>query len=256
MKLKSFFGTFLHCEPGRHQVFNAWHDYDHRPENHGQIPHIYHSQRWIATPELMEARAPLDPAEMPYNGGQYFASYWSTAGPEQLEYDIALLRSRLMVLGRNNPINNKDFKRVRPDRYYIPLSGHACSGLALSAEAVPLAPHTAIVVMLVQALEADQGERWIEWCQATHVKDVLTCAGFAAAYVFKAARPEHRGRYLLLYYLDADPLEAMADVRRRSAEWHASGRYPKDQGQMRRSLILSAYHPITPGGYDGPAFAI
>ena len=56
MKAAGVFVGLITCPPGRHRPFLEWHDGDHRPENVGQIPHMFHSARWIAPPESVPCR--------------------------------------------------------------------------------------------------------------------------------------------------------------------------------------------------------
>jgi len=249
MRLKSIMAAFLHCPPGHHQAFNFWHDNDHRPENHGVIPHIYHSQRWVAPPEYVAARGAVDPTAFPKGGGEYLATYWSTATPEQLLYDMTVLREQLTVVGRCGAIN-RDFEGLWVARMHF-VAAQTREGLPLSADAVPLAPHKGILVSIGEIIDKRAGEEWANWYMTVHVNDVLRCKGYRAFFKFMPMREQDQHIYLHMYYLDEDPLEALKEARSQTPRLKAEGRYPEDLIKAaRRDWMISAYRPIIPGQYD------
>ncbi|MBI2867293.1 MAG: hypothetical protein HYX97_03025 [Chloroflexi bacterium] len=245
MKVKSVFAGFLHSDPGHHKAFNTWHDYDHRPENHGPIPHIFHSQRWVAPPDYVKLRGAVN---LPKGGGQYFAMYWSTATAEQLAYDMTVVREKLRVLGRCGPID-RDFTAVWRDRMHF-VSAQVRPGLALSADAVPVSPHKGIIAVLGEVIDMKRRDEYAQWDEMVHVPDVLSCKGVMAAFKFMPMKEEDHHIYLKLHYLDGDPLQVMEEIRKNSPQWRAKGHYLDNLDGVRRNLILSLYRPITPGQYD------
>jgi hypothetical protein len=71
----------LSVVPGRHDAFLDWHELDHRPENHGRIGHIFHSERFVVPPQGQRDTAAEGPFADP---GQYLMIYWSTEEPEKV----------------------------------------------------------------------------------------------------------------------------------------------------------------------------
>ena len=202
----AFVGTF-HCEPGHHAAFLQWHDLDHRPENLGQIGHLFHSQRWIAPPGSLAAReygtrvAGTEP-------GEYLMSYWSSASPEQLRSDMIELRDRLDVLGRCEPMG-RDFT-VPWHEYLRPLSARADPRLGFSPAAVPFLPHEGIV--LTVGCEPDDGGEW----RARYDGEVLpelfaggSLVGAVSLATRSAARP--RG-FVHLHYTRGNPVQAQPEI--------------------------------------------
>ena len=92
MKANSASLTLYHFEQGHHREVCVWHDQDHKPEVVGTVPHIFISQRWVATPELI---AQQPPGLLEHHGGEYVNLYWSSGTPEELESNFSVLGRRL-----------------------------------------------------------------------------------------------------------------------------------------------------------------
>jgi hypothetical protein len=107
MKARTVFVGFLSVPDGRHDAFLDWHELEHRPENHGGIDHIFHSERFIAEPGMLAARHVTGSGPLA-DPGQYLMTYWSTAEPDQVTHDMAVLREQLAAQGRCHPINRND----------------------------------------------------------------------------------------------------------------------------------------------------
>ncbi|MBI3742733.1 MAG: hypothetical protein HY261_00395 [Chloroflexi bacterium] len=58
-KVAAAFFAFLEVQPGAHEAFNAWHLYDHVPENIA-LPGIARGERWAHTPDCVAARLHAD----------------------------------------------------------------------------------------------------------------------------------------------------------------------------------------------------
>jgi hypothetical protein len=149
MRAGSVFVGLLHCAPGHHRAFTDWHDTDHRPENVGQMRHVYHSERWVAPVDLVASReiragGPVD------DHGQYLHTYWSSATPAQLQLDMAAVREQLEVLGRCEPIN-RDFVAVWRDRTHPIHAAVAAAPPGLSLDALPVAPKGGLVATMFGA---------------------------------------------------------------------------------------------------------
>src|SRR5690554_2876670 len=90
-----------HFQPGHHREVCMWHDADHKPEVVGTMPHVFISQRWVATPDLIALRPPTD---LPHQGGEYVNLYWSSGTPEEMSRDFDALGNRLTAAGRMQPM--------------------------------------------------------------------------------------------------------------------------------------------------------
>ena len=236
MKAKSAFAGFLQCPPGRHRAFNIWHDEDHRPANHAQIDHVYHSARYVADPEQIAAREILegglaDPA------GEYFAMYWSTATPEQLLYDMTVVRERLRLLGRCEPIN-RDFRAVWRDRFHV-VRAHVPSDSLLTAAAVPLATHGGVVATLGEYPEDLAG--WARRHDEEFVPRLLSAGDVAAVFTFMPMKEEDHHLFLHVWFVKSDPLAVQADA----ADIEVDLSEP-----VARIHLRSSYRPTTVSDYD------
>lgn len=236
MKAKSAFAGFLACPPGRHRTFNLWHDQDHRPENHAQINHVYHSARYVAEPEHIRARQVLegglaDPA------GEYFAMYWSTATPEKLLYDMTVVRERLRLLGRCEEIN-RDFWSTWRDRFHV-VKAHVPTTSVLSADAVPLAPHMGVVVTLGQF--PDDLSWWVRHHNEEFVPRLLSGGDVGAIFTLMPMKEEDHHLFLHVWFTRSEPLVVQAQAHDLEQE----------VGLTTASIhIRGCYRPITPGVYD------
>jgi hypothetical protein len=68
MKTRTAFLAFLSVASGWHDAFLDWHELDHRPENHGGIGHVFHSERFVLPPQAHRDLAAQGPFADP---GQY-----------------------------------------------------------------------------------------------------------------------------------------------------------------------------------------
>ena len=201
MKAASALTAFLTCPPGRHRAFNEWHDTDHRPENHGQIDHIYHSVRYVAEREQLAARQVLE-GGLAGPGGEYLAMYWSTASPEQLLYDMTVVRERLRLLGRCEPIN-RDFRAVWRDRVHV-VRAYVPPGSILSADAVPLAPHDGVVATLGQY--PPELAAWARRHDDEFVPRLLAGGDVAGIFTFMPMKEQDHHLFVHLWFTTGDPL--------------------------------------------------
>ena len=236
MKARSALTAFLACSPGLHRAFNVWHDTDHRPENHGQIEHIYHSVRYVAEPDHLAARQVLE-GGLADPGGEYFATYWSTATPEQLLYDMTVVREQLRLLGRCEPIN-RDFRAVWRDRVHV-VRAYVPPDSILSADAVPLAPHHGVVATLGQ-----YPPELAAWARRHHdefVPRLLAGGEVAAIFTFMPMKEEDHHLFVHVWFTRTDPLAVQA----RAAEIEAELGDPTATVHLR-----CAYVPATPERYD------
>ena len=236
MKAKSALAAFLTCPPDRHRDFNVWHDEDHRPENHGQIEHVYHSVRYVAEPEHIAAQQVLD-GGLVERGGEYLAMYWSTATPEQLLYDMTVVREQLRLLGRCEPIN-RDFRAVWRDRVHV-VRAYVAPESVLSADAVPLAPHRGIVATLGQYPQ--ELGAWARRHEAEFVPHLLSSGDVAGVFTFMPMKEEDHHLFVHVWFTRSDPLAVQA----RAGEIEAELGEPHPKIHLR-----SAYVPSTPESYD------
>jgi hypothetical protein len=208
VKAAGVFVGLIACPPGRHRDFLEWHDGDHRPENVGQIPHMFHSARWIAPPESLPCRE-FGPDGPVSEAGEYLLTYWSTAAPPQLRADMFALADRLRASGRLQPMG-RDFRIVWRD-YLQPVRGYPDPGLGISPDAVPLVPHDGVVVTVGRA--PDDGGRW-STAYEREILPRLTASGrVLAALTLTTAHEADRPLFVHLHYTRGNPVEAQQVIR-------------------------------------------
>jgi hypothetical protein len=59
-RVKVGFFSFTEVPAGAHRAYNAWHQFDHLPEQY-RLPGIAHGERWVASPDCVAARPVDDP---------------------------------------------------------------------------------------------------------------------------------------------------------------------------------------------------
>jgi hypothetical protein len=204
MKAKTGFLAFLDVVPGRHDAFLDWHELDHRPENHGTIDHIFHSERFVLSPRGKQRRVLA--ADGPFaDPGDYLMTYWSTAEPAQVTHDMAVLRERLAAQGRCGPIN-RDFRATWRHRMH-PVKGYANPAHIASPDAALLTNHAAVVVTVGHYAD---DPCWAAWYDTSGVGCLFEDARIAAAYTLMpqvgADEP-----FVHLHYL-AEPADEVQDA--------------------------------------------
>jgi len=195
MKARTVFVAFLLVADGRHDAFLDWHELDHRPENHGGIDHIFHSERFVLPPQAHRDLAAAGPFADP---GQYLMTYWSTAGPEQVTHDMAVVREQLAAQGRCGPIN-QDFRATWRHRMHL-VKGYANPAHAASSEAAFLTHHTAIVVTVGHYAD---DPRWAAWYDRTGVPALFDDERITAAYTLMPQVTATAEPFVHLHYLTA-----------------------------------------------------
>jgi hypothetical protein len=208
VKARSVFVGLLACPRGHHAAFLNWHDLDHRPENHGQIPHIFHSARWIAPPDSLERRE--FEAGSPFaDAGQYAMTYWSTAEPEQLIYDMTVLRDQLAGLGRCQAIG-RDFKARWRERMH-PVQGYVDPALGLSPDSAMLMPHDGLVVTVGE--QPEDGGAWSAAYAREMLPGLFGSGSLVAALTLMTRAGVSPPLFVHLHYVRGDLTRAQETVR-------------------------------------------
>ena len=208
MRAAGVFVGLITCPPGRHRAFLEWHDGDHRPENVGQIPHMYHSARWIAPPDAAACRE-FGPDSPVREAGEYLLTYWSAAAPQQLRDDMFALAGRLRALGRLQPMG-RDF-RITWREYLRPVRGYCDPAVGLSPDAVPLLPHDGVVLTVGRA--PDDGGRWSAEYDRAILPGLLASGSVPAALTFTTTPEAARPLFVHLHYIRGNPVEAQQAIR-------------------------------------------
>jgi hypothetical protein len=243
MKARSASLTLYHFEAGHHRQVCMWHDQDHKPEVVGTVPHIFISQRWVATPELM---AEQPPSQLEHHGGEYVNLYWSSGTPSELESNFALLGQRLTLLGRMQPMQY--IYRTWGQRL-APISARTRASVELTADAVTCAPQTSgLMLVILSLLESEARERYASWHESVHVPMILDTGLFSAA--VKLGSSADPDLMVMLYYTDrADPCAAYREFHSISRAWRQTDKDFSAIDQARRLVHSGMYIPSI-GHYD------
>jgi len=241
MKAKSTSLTMYHFDEGHHREVCTWHDRDHKAEVIGAMPHVFISQRWVATPELVAARPP---STLEHHGGEYLNIYWSAGTASELDEDFRQLDARLRPLGRMEPM--KYIQRTWGARLR-PLSLHVRPDVLLSPEAVVCAvQNTGLMIVIEDLQDSDRRDAYLRWLESEQIPRVLETGLFSGAARLGAADGTSSVTY---YYTDLpDPSAAYAAYREQEAAWNGfesadTVRQPIHSGMYLQSIGQYDYYP-------------
>ena len=234
-----------HLAAGHHAEVCRWHDADHKPEVLGTTPHVFVSQRWVATPAMIELRSA---AQLPFGGGEYVNLYWTDGTPEELGRDFEALGARLTAAGRMEPmqyIHSVWRTRTRPAAL------RACSGQVLSPEAVPTAPlNTGLVVEVQALLGGAERDAYVRWYEDEHIPSVLESGLFVGAVTLMGSDAERADHLAALWYTDAADTESVyRELVAIHADRQRAGRsFPS--ADTVRTVLHSSMYANSIGRYD------
>jgi len=250
-KLKSgFFAVAEVDDPKGHVEYNRYHSYDHMPENLA-LDGVVLGTRWAAPKSYMDARLT---AHSSFSSSQYLIHYLMTEPLEEAYRQFAELGQRTRSLGRYYPA-----RTIHASGHFDFLKAYVSPRLPISPEAIPFTPHRGVFVVIKDVVDVEKQQELAQWHDQIHVPDVLKVRGVAGCCWYESrgdvrssnpgpGRPERR--WVFVYYLDDDPLEMMADLPNRQAEWRAAGRC-YDTGQSVEVLMAGPYQTIDdPQNYD------
>lgn len=213
MRARSASLLLLHYEPGTHEEITRWHEEIHRPEMHASIPHIYHSEDWVAPAEYLPARPPTD---LGRGGGEYLSLYWSDGSVEDLLEGVRQFAQASSEAGKYHPFQEVVWReRLRVT------GGQVRPGLDVTVDTVPLLHNTGLVAIISRG-------RW----DASRLFQTDGTGVFSGHY---SLEPMHDpGIRVDLYFVErGDPLAQFQQLE-----------LPAE------TIFTGVYRPIVPGKYD------
>ena len=208
-KVEAGFFSFTEVLGGRHREYNAWHLFDHLPENL-KLEGLQWGQRWVATPDLMNRRLA---AEGPLAATQYVTLYLMTAPLQPALARFRALARELRVSGR--------FFEARTAHLSGPfglVETYAAPGVPVDAAAIPYRPHRGLFVTVHDQEEAATPAALDEaraWYGEVAIPALLGTRGVAGCWWFEALEGSAgpRGRTVTVCWLDDDPAAFLDDLR-------------------------------------------
>ncbi len=233
---------FMSVRQGDHAAFNRWHSYEHIPEFQ-TMPSEVDGRRYVATPALIAARSPAEPALAP---AQYLIPYYHQ-GPAEESLEKRRVHNRWVEA--NSPAFTGKTK-MRFAGAFDFVRGRVAPRLRISPEALLYRPHTGVYATLQDLATNNDAKVVEEWYDQYHFPDMLSVKGFTGVWRFRSRPhpdfPNPPDRFLNLYFLDEEPAKALADLRARHPGWIAAGRGPRTpRGPL---LIESAFQTIVNSG--------
>jgi len=251
----AFIGLAEVTNVSRHRAYNEWHQLDHRPENLA-LPGVIHGERWVRSPDCAEAGVrPSSELGDPH----YLNMYWFRAPADRSRAEWSELAERSLQWGRRPDIRwtTRAFMG-----FFRPVKGYVNPRVLVSPEALVFRPNRGVYVSVtrVASPRSPAAEDLYRWYDTVRIPDLVSCTGAAGAWTFaeESAFAEARdltgqapppGVRVLLVYLDADPLEFMADLAVRAVDWAATGR-DRDRDGLEEDLLVGPLRAITPWQWD------
>ena len=254
---KSWF-TFARVMDARHhQLYNEYHQLDHRPENLA-LPGVLFGDRWVRTPACVRVAGETQP---PFADVQYLAHYLFEEPLDRAMRSWLDLSWSTFQEGRRPETGLTE----RPFRgWFIPLKAYVTPRIRISADALPFRPVRGVYVAMseiVSSAAPAEVQRVLAWEDQVWIPSLLECHGSAGVMVhvsdpsgpqpFSTAAgtegfnttPDLR---VHVVYLDEDPLEFVEDMQSRGCMWWSTARPAPVTGGALRSLFASPFYAIEP----------
>jgi hypothetical protein len=219
------FFSFTEVPARAHRAYNAWHQFDHLPEQY-RLPGIAHGERWVASPDCVAARIVDDDL---LGGAQYLTLYLIGAPVDETLRRFRELAGELRALGR--------FHEERTAHLFGGWRLAAVAGAPgepVTAAAIPWRPSTGVFV-LVEGDDPGTGD--VEPLEA--LEPLVSVQGVVGGWMFRPSddltHPSWRMRpyRITVLWLDDDP-PAVAH--------HLAPRLPA-------AIFAGPYRAITPGDW-------
>ena len=245
-KIKAGVFAFASVDPGTHDVYNWWHSSDHIPENLG-VPGVQLGTRYVATPDLAAMRPPCYPELEPV---QYVVMYFmGRPDVDRTIHEFHQTGNRLRASGRD--FTHRGIHFASPFYYD---GAYVAPRLPIAPGALPFRPHKGIHLTMLDLKDSSQHEAVKRYYDEVHFPDMCSLRGFAGAmrFVSWGARP-YAGfvnppeRFIHIYFLDDEPLEALADLRVQLPQWVEAGRGLPEC--PRRVVCAGSFRSIPAGDY-------
>ena len=243
-----FFSFSAFNTSAEHKQYGVWHRYDHMPEVLA-LPGYAHGQRYVCPPAYAKARSTNDASLAP---SQYLTIYLISEPVDNAFAEMLRRGSELRAIpSRMIPPTVRVLQGA-----FLLVKAYASPRVLVSPDSIPYRPHRGLLVSVSQVLDAERQDAVAEWYDRTHIPDMMTVPGVAGAYWYMSTflGKDHpfqapRNYHIKVYYLDGEPLETLAEIRKRSAEWRKAGRY-MDLAGINKYLFTSPFHTITNDKFD------
>lgn len=241
------FASLTDPDPKATAEYNWWHSSDHMADNLA-APDVHFGARYVASPELVAARAKGDPSLEPT---RFLISYYLGGDdPMQTLHEHHMLNRQLTALGREFPRRKIHF--IGPFNF---VKGYVADRLTIAPESLLWRPHTGVHVIMLELGDRRDAEAVGAWYDKVHLPDIISLKGFAGAWRFvSAGAPPYAGfanppeRFINIFFLDDDPAQTAARLREASPKWTAAGR---GLDKPRKVLFSGAFRSLAREDFGG-----
>jgi hypothetical protein len=250
--VRNFFSFATVPDPSLHRAYNEWHHLDHRPENLF-LPGVIWGERWVRTPDCIAASTATDPR---FEAFHYVNLYWFRQPVEQHVKEWQDLGARSFQWGRRPELGFVERPYVG---WFDPIKGYVNPRVLVSPDVLPLRPNLGVHLTIAQYRGSDAAlDEVFRWYDQVRIPDLLETRGAAGMWTFVEtsgfgshpnAADDTRAFRFHLTWLDADPLDHLADVAAREGDWKRDGRLP-DHSAVENVLFSGPLRLIRPFEYD------
>jgi len=215
---RAFFSFPQIDDPDRHVAYNEWHSLDHLPENLA-LQGVVYGDRWLLSPDCAAVSARNIPCMQNFH---YMAMYWFDTPADDSEREWKTLGGSIVDQGRR-PERSPTQRSVTG--FCRPVRGRMSERAQIPLAALPFRPMRGVYIRICELLEPDSTATAAldRWYDRVRMPQLLEAAGAIGAWTFRSERLQFAGAHpeqlpqwrLQLIYLEADPLDFVADLAER-----------------------------------------
>ena len=185
----------LDCDADSVEAWNRWYDLEHTPPN-VVLPGVMLSHRYVAPPELHEARVVDATSALANQHGTFLTIYTLCDDPAKTIAGMTTLRDKLYAEGRMNFPPEK--KVVRDGDALTLAAATSAAELKLPPEEVPFLGHTGILLVQRSGDAATD-----EWYEKEWSPQVVRHDGVNGVMTFRSGRQPNARTDIVLFEGDA-----------------------------------------------------
>lgn len=239
----AFFSFVEITDPNEHVSYNEWHMLDHVPENLA-LPGVCHGQRWVSTPACRAERHAVIPE---LENVHYIQQYLFTNPIEKTVEEFRDLGAQTSAMGARR------FHQHRASRLmgvHSWVKAYAAPEALVHEDAVPYRPNLGAFVHVSEVTDRAQFDQLAAWYDEFFIPSVVELDGVAGAWWFTSrgaplSAADSNERIIVVFYLDAKPVEISRTIKTKMDQWDAQGNIPDSYKTAVEPIYIGPLETIT-----------